>query len=215
MMGRNHILCTCSMVAAMSTIHSSCLQMRSGAVDNFWGLNPQKLSFLNKIDSTLWSFLGFNSGFDSKFAIFVLFVVIGTLFTDCDSKTSILGRIIYIPVEHRTWLHAIWIPLLCAFAGLRFAPAGWFALGWFLHEFMDSFSREGNAYLYPITKYNKYGSAKVKKGIHNFKLYRTNSRSETIFVIFVIAICIVVGVFFLASPYFKIDITGSGYGAWE
>lgn len=37
---------------------------------------------------------------------------IGTLLPDIDNPKSILGRMIHIPVEHRTWLHAIYLYLI-------------------------------------------------------------------------------------------------------
>lgn len=203
MMGHNHIICTSSMLVAFTSIHIACDKIHSGLINDFLGIDAQKLSVVCDIDYKIWSTFGLNSVnlISPSFVLFVLFVIFGTLCTDCDSKNSIMGRIIHIPVEHRTWLHAIWIPLLCYFAGYYSHQAMWFAFGWFLHEFMDSFSACGNSYLYPIVGYRKYGKAKVKKGIHNFKLYHAGEKSETIFVIFVVAICIFISFIALKNSY--------------
>lgn len=217
MMGRNHIVCTSSMIGTMLCIHNSIHKMQIGVVSNFWGLHSSKLVWIQKFDNIIWQHLGLPNNITNISALpticlFTLVILFGTLCTDCDNKNSIMGKLIYIPVEHRTWLHAIWIPALCFFAGLVFKPAMWFALGWFLHEFMDSFSKAGNAYLYPIVGYNNYGEAKVKKGVHNFKLYYAGKQSETVFVVCVVVICLLLSILFIRSPYHYIDIVGEGFG---
>jgi hypothetical protein len=217
MMGKSHIVCTSAMAATILCVHDSLYKIRIGMNSNFWGLSANKLSLLQNIDEHIWKFTGLNDNILSvasayKILLFFVFVIFGTLCTDCDSEKSIIGRILHIPVEHHTWLHAIWIPALCAFAGLAFSPAMWFALGWFLHEFMDSFSRCGNSYLYPFVGYNKYGNAKSKKGIHNFKFYYVGKKSETIFVVCVVLTCIFLCLLFILAPNYHIDITGEGFG---
>lgn len=218
MMGKNHIVCTTAMVISLSCVHNTLYNIGVGLTSNFWGLQADKLHFLSYIDSKLWSFIGIGGALpilSPMFIVFLALVIFGTLCTDCDSKSSIIGHIVHIPVEHRTWLHAIWIPMVCLVFGYRFKILAWFGFGWLLHEFMDSFSAAGNAYLYPIVGYNKYGQAKIKKGIHNFKLYHTKKTSETIFTICVVAICVAVGLVFVLSPYFHIDIIGRGFGVLE
>lgn len=217
MIGQNHIVCTSAMIGSALCIHNSIYNMRSGVVSNFWGLHVSKLDWLQKLDKVIWQCLGLPDNIKRASALpilglFLLIVLFGTLCTDCDKEDSIMGKIIHVPVEHRTWLHAIWIPALCFFAGLAFKPAVWFALGWFLHEFMDSFSKMGNSYLYPIVGYRKYGEARVKKGIHNFKLYYAGRQSETIFMLCVVVFCILLSVFFIRSPYHYIDMVGEGFG---
>lgn len=217
MMGKNHIVCTSAMTATLLSVHHSLYKMRSGITLNFWGISTHNLQFLQTLDDKIWKFTGLNDNITSISSSFILIaffalIIFGTLCTDCDKSNSIMGRIIHIPVEHRTWLHAIWIPILSGFAGVSFYPAMWFAFGWFLHEFMDSFSREGNSYLYPFVGYNEYGQAKVKKGIHNFKFYYSGKKSETVFTACVVIICVLLSLFFLLSPYYHIDITGEGFG---
>jgi membrane-bound metal-dependent hydrolase YbcI (DUF457 family) len=200
MMGKNHIICTLSMVSTILVSH-----------DFIYKMSPTSdLDWLQNLNTIVWSKIGLP---DDVFMFpnfirlvpFILFVLFGTLFTDCDSKKSILGKIIYIPIKHRRWLHAIWIPALCFFAGLSFAPSMWFSIGWFLHEFMDSFSYAGNSYLYPIVGYNEYGDAFVKKGIHNFKLYRTGERSETIFVVCVVFLCVLLDFLLIYASFYDIN----------
>ena len=216
MLGRNHFICASSILFTMTTTHIVFDRVRTGIIDNFWGLNPKYLSFFQTIDSKIWSFLGFTDDFSSSLPLLFLLsfvcALFGTLCTDCDSKSSIIGRYVYVPVGHRTWTHAIYVPLFCFIVGQSIVPIAWFGLGWLIHEIMDAFSYEGNAFLYPFVGYNKFGQAKVKKGIHICKFYRCGKTSEKIFVSIVIAICILVCLLFLAAPHFYIDIIGEGYG---
>lgn len=213
---KNHIICTSAMTTTILSVHNSLYKMEYNIASNFWGISTNKLKFLQNFDIKIWKFTGLGDNIATvsfhTIIIFFVFILFGTLCTDCDSENSAMGRIIHISVEHRTWLHAIWIPLLCGFAGISFHPAMWFSFGWFLHEFMDSFSAEGNAYLYPFVGYNRYGQAKIKKGIHNFKLYHYGKKSETVFTICVVLICILISLLFILSPYYYVDITGEGFG---
>lgn len=126
-------------------------------------------------------------------AISVGLFLLGTLLPDIDSTTSMLGRWVHIPVEHRTWTHTIWI---CA---LLFLPCIWqkifiwLFLGYVLHLFWDSFSRAGVCWFYPISQYRYYGNAKVKR-LHILKLYRTSNISEFVIVAMLIVITVLVTV---------------------
>lgn len=126
----------------------------------------------------------------------VLFYFAGTLFPDCDDEKSMLGRLIHIPVKHRTWLHAVWIPVgLFVLGGVTgIVIVNYFALGWLVHLFYDSLSAMGCCLFYPFPGYIEYPSgAKVKKG-HRIKLYRNGQASETavtvLFTLFWIGMCI-------------------------
>lgn len=220
MNGKNHIICTNAMAISSFFVHHTCSNILSGKVTCFWGIEIDFLKPVLIIDKYIWDAIGFSNINISllilfKLALFLIVVTFGTLFTDCDSEKSIMGRYIHIPVEHRTWLHAIYIPLIFCLIGISNSLLYfvlWFGLGWFLHEFMDSFSYCGNAYLYPFISYRKYGHAKVKKGVHLFKLYRTNEPSENYFVTFVVFMCLLIALLFLFSPRF--DIIGDGVGLW-
>ena len=95
----------------------------------------------------LWERISAWSGFSEAQVFCLAAFFIGTLFPDADNKKSMLGRIIHIPVRHRTWLHAAYLYLGCLFLG-AFHPAFlWFALGAFVHLFWDSFSAISSAFL--------------------------------------------------------------------
>lgn len=98
----------------------------------------------------------------------VIFLLFGLLWPDCDSKTSLMGRFIHLPIEHRTWTHTIWFVLLSSSLGFLFKPCLWIGIGSFLHLFMDGFSRCGVCWIFP--NYKHFGYAKIKKG-HFVYLY--------------------------------------------
>lgn len=123
----------------------------------------------------------------------LVFFLVGTLLPDIDSERSLLGRCIHLPIEHRTWTHAIWFPLVLVVAGFAFPPLWWAALGYVLHLFWDSLSRGGVCWFYPFSRYVKYGSgAKVKRN-HKLKVYAVGEASEYILtgVLVVVAIACV------------------------
>lgn len=99
-----------------------------------------------------------------------IFYAFGLIIPDCDNEKSMAGRVFHIPIEHRTWLHTLWVVLLLACSGLIFKPFFCIAFGYFTHLFCDSFSKCGVCWLYPISNYKRYGHAKVKKG-HFIYLY--------------------------------------------
>lgn len=114
---------------------------------------------------------------------------IGTLLPDIDNPNSLLGRFIHLPIEHRTWIHAIYLYLIPAVLGWLVHPAfSWLFFGVFVHLFWDSFSAAGNCWLYKlVSDYREYpGGAKVKKG-HKLKLYRTGEWSEYLLVFLIVA----------------------------
>lgn len=112
--------------------------------------------------------------------ICVILFYLGVLFPDVDNEKSMLGRYVHIPLEHRTWTHAVWIPVVFFLISLRYRMWFWFSFGYFLHLLQDSLSVMGVCFLYPVSKYRKYPSgAKVKKN-HRFHLYKNHQPSEYI-----------------------------------
>ena len=90
--------------------------------------------------------------------------LLGSVLPDIDTPESMIGRHVYIPIEHRTLTHAIWIPLILfglavlwwgSFSG--FVAFG-LSLGWFSHIAVDGLSTGGVAYLWPMTDYIRYPS---------------------------------------------------------
>lgn len=130
--------------------------------------------------------------------LFVIFAValflFGSLIPDIDTPYSSLGRIIHIPVEHRTWTHAIWWPVLFCIAGIWFRLLFWFGLGIFFHDFWDAFSASGLHWFYPIK--NKH---------HKLKLYYTGKPSEYV----------TVGVFWTLAVIYTIFVAEMVYGIFQ
>ena len=210
MRGYNHVVCSSVMFATACVSQHLSVKISTGKINQFWNIKMEPLHFFSELYIKIWNFLGFEqlNNFESIIKLIGMFFIfiIGTLCTDCDSKTSLMGRILHMPFEHKTWLHAIWIPLLCLCAGISFPPASWFALGWLSHEFMDAFSHCGIAYLYPFTTYRKCGFAKQKKGLHLFKCYYTGKQSETIFVILFVFLNIVFSLFLILGQYITVNV---------
>lgn len=103
-------------------------------------------------------------------SVCIVFYMLGGLLPDVDVETSILGRFIYVPVGHRTWFHAVYIPIVCFVTGIIwFRPLIWLGFGYMVHLFWDSFSVERIRYFYP---------AKARFGIG---IYHTHQMSEYIF----------------------------------
>ena len=117
-------------------------------------------------------------------AIGALGYYLGLLLPDADSPTSAIGKYFYVPVKHRTWLHAMYVPLAMIFVSMIFSflrPLFWCACGYLVHLWVDSMSTAGICWWYPYPGYRLYDSgAFVKKGAHPFKLYKTGERSEII-----------------------------------
>jgi membrane-bound metal-dependent hydrolase YbcI (DUF457 family) len=66
----------------------------------------------------------------------------------------------------------------------------YFAFGYFLHVFGDSFSYGGVCWFYPFSRYRVYPSgAMIKRGRH-LRCYRVGLPSEGIFVAVVCLICL-------------------------
>lgn len=121
-----------------------------------------------------------------------LFFLLGSLLPDIDSERSLLGKYIHLPVEHRTWTHAVWAPLLFFTAGHFCRPFFWLGLGYILHLFWDSLSYAGICWFYPVSNYKRHtNSIKIKKR-HRFKLYRVGTVSEYILVILFLVLTAVI-----------------------
>lgn len=101
----------------------------------------------------------------SAFAAFLY--MLGSVLPDIDHPYSGIGKVIHIPVKHRTWTHAIYAVLLFLLLGIKWRLCAWLGLGYFGHLIVDSMSASGVDWIYP------------KKNNHHFiKLYRTSQFSE-------------------------------------
>jgi Predicted membrane-bound metal-dependent hydrolase (DUF457). len=131
-------------------------------------------------------------GFWLYFVLCFCVFLVGTCIPDIDQKIDF--------IEHRTITHTMWFVLLFALLSILLPFTMWFALGIFIHLFLDNLSRCGIAFFYPFTKYRHYGKdAKVVKRTHILKLYTTGKPSEGI-------VCAVftADLFFLAFFWFQV-----------
>ncbi len=115
--------------------------------------------------------------------IFILYML-GCLLPDIDYPYSRIGRIIYLPIKHRTWTHAIYVPAVLLIIGIYVRCVFWLGLGYLVHLICDSFSASGISWFYPH-----------KNRHHICKLYTTSHISETIVVFMYIILLIVYCVF--------------------
>lgn len=98
----------------------------------------------------------------------IILYLFGALLPDIDHPYSALGKFIHLPIKHRTWTHAIWLPLIFAVIGIWYRFMMWLAIGYFVHLFWDMFSKSGLMWFYPC-------KAKTRIG-----LYHTGESSEYI-----------------------------------
>jgi membrane-bound metal-dependent hydrolase YbcI (DUF457 family) len=118
--------------------------------------------------------------------------LLGSILPDIDHPYSMIGRIIHIPVQHRTWTHTAYIPIALWIASIPVRPLFWLGTGIFIHDLFDSVSASGLCWFYPFQKYRKYGTgAFVKKG-HILKIYHTGKASEYVVVAVMVTITIFV-----------------------
>lgn len=179
MMGKRHIALTVGLVPIFMRHYD---KMNAFILKHEW---------LHKVTS-LWSLKP-----DVQFGIGL---VLGSLLPDIDSPHSILGRFVYLPVEHRTWTHSIYPVLGLVVLGHFFPFALYVAIGYFFHLLVDALSTQGVSFFRPINGYVRYDSgAKVKKN-HALRLYKTGSVSEVLVFLFISGIELFV-IFYGTSPY--------------
>lgn len=100
------------------------------------------------------------------FGIGIFLYLLGVLLPDLDSPYSLIGKKLYLPIAHRTWLHSIWFVIPFAVGSIWVRVLFFLALGMFVHLFFDSFSRSGIKWFYPFS------------WRHSIKLYHTSQVSE-------------------------------------
>lgn len=209
MTGKNHVIAnTCSLISIGSGVmwlNKTATNMLSASVNS-----TTKPGFLQSVivggNNIIQQFLSvtFLNKSNMPVPLFWLIAVsafyIGTLFPDIDSENSMLGKFLHLPIEHRTWTHAIWLPICFALLSFIMPVLWWFVFGYMLHLLWDNMSRGGVCFLYPLTKYRHFGNsgAKIKDG-HFVYLYRTGKTSEGV----VIGVIITISVMILIA-----DVTG-------
>lgn len=115
-------------------------------------------------------------------SVAVILFLLGSLLPDIDTKKSTIGRYVHIPLRHRTWTHAVWIPALMFLIGLRISVVMWLSLGYFGHLFWDSLSKGGICWFYPFQRYIEYESGAFVARGHWVKLYRSGDVREYVIV---------------------------------
>lgn len=133
---------------------------------------------------------------------------IGSIMPDIDSENSMLGKFLHLPIEHRTWTHAVWVPIVLGLLSILHRCMSWLTLGYLLHLVWDNLSKGGVCFFYPISKYRYFGNsgAKIKDG-HFLYLYRTGQPSEGIVVgalATVTVVCVTLAVVFGAFRAFLV-----------
>ena len=197
MLGRDHLL-----AGAASFAGGSFLRAFLSEMDVAQGVDVV-LSYLAAPAEALRFWLYSTLTPDAVSVMLALFLfLVGCLLPDIDTGTSILGRKVRLPVEHRTWTHALWGPAaLFAIAWFFWVPAAWVGLGWLNHLFFDNLSVQGVCWLYPVPGYVEFDSgAKIKRG-HWLKLYKTAQASEYVVVAVVCLCALGLGAWYLASGH--------------
>ncbi len=200
MKGTNHVITSLATAVVVDTgVRAVSYFCNSSFYDALWSMLSWRL-FENSVTDIPCAIIGTLTVF-----VNVMLFMIGSLLPDCDVKTSIAGRMLYIPVEHRTWTHTVWFV-----AGFGIMAVGarcffWLAYGCFLHIFYDSLSKSGICWFYPISVYKKWTSGSRVKKNHTIYLYRTGQMSETILVIFVVLVSIMM---LMYSVWLKMSFNG-------
>lgn len=177
----NHVATGFSAVLILDT----CVKIVSRLVnEDFYGKLHNLPMFQSMIQTE--SNIGTILGGILTITVCTAFFTLGCLLPDIDQEKSVLGKIFYVPVRHRTWTHTIWMVLLLS-VGAIFVPwLWWLTCGCTLHIFFDSLSKGGICWFYPISQYKTWASgAQVKKN-HWIYLYRTGETSETIVTMLVV-----------------------------
>lgn len=182
MMGKQHMIVNSAVVttgcvlchSALSSVN--CLQQDVAVTISQYFYPSSVTGFV----CVLWSILLFAA------------MLFGSLLPDIDSKTSMLGKYIYIPVEHRTWTHTIWAVGILFMLGRVHAVFGAICVGYFLHLLVDSISAAGICWFYPFQTYRRYNNGAFVAKNHKVKLYYAGKLSEKVLVVLILVVCAVI-----------------------
>lgn len=179
MKNRNHIVANVCSGIILYTLSDFIIGVESNfsLPSTYFKINISMIqNFLIKLREYLF-------GFDDFYLLICLLLfLLGSVLPDIDSPTSVLGRYVHLPIEHRTWTHTAYALIPLVGLSILFRPCIWLFLGYFGHLFWDSFSRGGICWFNPVTGYLLYpNGAKIKKGHYKY-LYRVGDISETIIV---------------------------------
>jgi membrane-bound metal-dependent hydrolase YbcI (DUF457 family) len=195
MTGKSHIV----MGAVSAGIIAETLFLGLHTETKFYDISRSAVDFLSCNFNISTESSSISLGYALKLLNFAIAILIpafvyllGNLLPDIDHENSMIGKIIYIPIKHRTWTHTIYFPAALWIAGIfSYRLLFYLGTGMFFHDFWDSFSYLGTDWLYP--KKNKH---------HILKLYHTGSPSEYIFV----GIWLTVFIFYTAYVFCSIYV---------
>lgn len=183
MMGKNHV--TVNVTAAGAILSVLCYHIEESSFVWVHRVQYSVLEYLIPPEVGLSFSNGIFYQFFIWFSLAVLCFYIGTLLPDIDSETSAMGKVIHIPLQHRTWTHSIWAVILMLLLSSSVSYARWLMLGYVLHLLGDSFSAAGLCFWYPLEQYIVYDSGAFVAPNHRCKLYHAKKKDEWWFVLFV------------------------------
>lgn len=129
-------------------------------------------------------------------ALTLLLFVLGTLLPDIDSKKSMLGRYIYLPIKHRRWTHTLWVLLVLFLIAVFFPYMRALWAGYFLHLLLDSVSAAGVCWIYPIHNYIEYDSGAFVSPNHKHKWYHAGTDAEMVLANSIMFFCLFFIIYF-------------------
>lgn len=118
---------------------------------------------------------------------------IAGLLPDIDTPSSTISRLLgghYLHVRHRTITHTVWalLPWLALWRLSGVGAFAWILVGYLTHLVMDSLSRGGVCWLWPLTRYldeTRGYTYHVAPGYHRPKLYLTGTWQENVLAVIV------------------------------
>lgn len=180
MNGINHMIANVETAAVVGCLwHKSSEALRAAGVN---GVAAGMARISNWVASSVFPSMESWGRMAAGGAVALVLFLFGSLAPDMDSKESLLGRYVHVPVRHRRILHTAWWPLALLPLAWRVPVVLWLCLGFLGHLFWDGLSVAGICPFYPIQKYVEYPSgAYVAKG-HRLKLYHTGGIGEYVLV---------------------------------
>lgn len=164
--------------------------------------NAENPTFLNTATDAILNYSLDNGTI--PFAIYVglavFLYILGTLLPDIDHPYSTIGKWIHLPFQHRTWTHAIWPILILGGLSVPYRLCLFVAIGMFVHDFWDSFSRTGNRWFYPI-------DVEFVKKHHKLKLYHTGQPLEYMIVGIFLGVMLVYTFFVMQHVFQFVNVT--------
>lgn len=107
----------------------------------------------------LWSYavpMGLGGAFALPYLLLaVLFVGVGSLLPDLDSKPSLLGRHLHLKGPHHGFTHTDWLLWILLMASIPFFTRAllWVWLGALTHDLLDGVSQAGRVPFYPLGRW--------------------------------------------------------------